>query len=97
MKRDDVIRILTRYRREIVQDHAVSSILLFGSVARDQATTDSDVDLLAAFEHPPGFDGYMSLKFLLEGLLGCRVDLVMDGALTPEARPLVEQEAIRVA
>ena len=71
--------------------------MLFGSVARDEAATASDVDLLVTFERPPGFDGYMSLKFRLEELLGCRVDLVMDGALKPEARPIVEQEAIRVA
>jgi hypothetical protein len=39
----------------------------------------------------------MSLKFRLEELLGCRVDLVMQTALKPFARPVVEQEAIRVA
>ena len=97
MRRDAVVKILTRHSCELVRDHRVSSIRLFGSIARDEATTASDVDLLVAFEQPPGFDGYMTLKFRLEELLGCRVDLVMDGALKPEARPVVEQEAIRVA
>ena len=97
MRRDDVTKILTRHSRELMRDHRVSSILLFGSVARDEATAASDVDLLVAFKEPPGFDGYMALKFRLEELLGCRVDLVMDGALKPEARPVVEQEGIRVA
>jgi uncharacterized protein len=55
------------------------------------------VDLLVSFHRPPGFDGYMSLKWRLEAVLGCRVDLVMDAALRPEARPIVEAEAVRVA
>ena len=49
------------------------------------------------FDKPPGFDGYMGLKFRLEELLQCRVDLVMQTALKPFARAIVEQEAIRVA
>jgi predicted nucleotidyltransferase len=39
--------------------------MLFGSVARNEAITASDVDLLVAFEQLPGFDGYMTLKFRL--------------------------------
>lgn len=97
MKRDNVIDILKGHADEFRRVHGVRSIALFGSVARNEATTASDVDLLVTFEYPPGFDGYMRLKFRLEELLGCRVDLVMDGALKPEARPVVEQEAIRVA
>ncbi len=97
MKRKEVIGILQRHADELTRGHAVRSILLFGSVARNEATSASDVDLLVSFDHPPGFDGYMRLKFRPEELLECRVDLVMDGALKPEARPIVEQEAIRVA
>ena len=75
----------------------VKSLALFGSVARDEATSASDVDLLVEFSEPPGFDGYMNLKFRLEELLDGRVDLVMNNALKPEMRGAVEKEAIRVA
>jgi hypothetical protein len=44
-----------------------------------------------------GYDGYFALKCYLEALLGAPVDLVMEGALRPWARPQVEQEAIDVA
>jgi len=53
--------------------------------------------LLVRFQSPPGYDGYFALKCYLEALLGAPVDLVMDGALRPWARPQVEQEAIDVA
>lgn len=40
---------------------------------------------------------YIDLKFYLEQILNCRVDLVMEGALKPWARPLVEQEMVYVS
>lgn len=97
MRRAEVVRTLTEHRNELRTQFGVSSLALFGSVARDEATAASDVDVLVEFEAPPGFDGYMGLKFRLEDLLGCRVDLVMRTALKPFARPVVEREAIRVA
>ena len=75
----------------------VKSLALFGSVARDEAGPESDLDLLLEFEGPATFDLYMGLKLFLEDLLGCRVDLVMSKALKPRMRPHVEREAVRVA
>lgn len=70
---------------------------LFGSVARDEAGAQSDVDVLVRFVGPATFDRYMGLKQLLEDLLGRRVDLVAERALRPELRPRVERVAVRVA
>ena len=75
----------------------VQSLYLFGSLAREDATAKSDVDLLVEFASPPGFDRYMGFKLYLEDLLNQPVDLVMKTALKPWARPTVEQEAIYVA
>jgi uncharacterized protein len=97
MTRSEAIAILSRYRGEIEQEFKITSLALFGSVARDEAGPDSDVDILVRFAEPPGWDGYLALKWRLEELLGTSVDLVMDGALRPWARPIVESESIRVA
>ena len=97
MTRDDALAILRRHQNELRQHYQVKSLALFGSVARNEASPASDVDLLVEFETPPGFDGYMALKFRLEDVLGCRVDLVMRRALLPQAEPTVAREAIRVA
>jgi uncharacterized protein len=96
MDRDEVLRILHVHRDEMRHRYGVASLALFGSVARNEAGQTSDVDLLVEFAEPPGFDGYMALKFWLEDLLHCPVDLVMRKALKPHAVPVVEEEAIRV-
>lgn len=97
MKRDEALAILSARRTELRGQYGVRSLALFGSVARDEAEAASDVDLLVEFETAPGFDGYMALKFRLEELLGCRVDLVMRRALLPRAELAVAREEIRVA
>ena len=97
MRREEVLRILSEHRRHLEERHGVRFIALFGSVARDQASPESDIDVLVEFATRPGFDGYMRLKEHLESLLGQGVDLVMTGALKPSVRPEIEREAIRVA
>ncbi len=97
MNRKSVVDILTSHRDEMGHRFGVKSLALFGSVARDEAGSASDIDLLVEFRETPGLSEYMKLKFWLEELLGRPVDLVMRGALKPWARPIVEAEAIRVA
>jgi predicted nucleotidyltransferase len=96
MKRDEVLKLLIEHRKDLTR-LGVKSLALFGSVARDESKPTSDVDLLVEFEGKATFDGYMGLKFFLEELLGCRVDLVTRKALKPRVRPYVEKEAVYVA
>lgn len=96
LRRDDVVARLTAKRDEI---HAfgLSSLALFGSVARDEARPDSDVDLLATFESGVTSDRFFGAKFFLEDLLGKRIDLVTQDALRERVRQNIEPELIRVA
>jgi predicted nucleotidyltransferase len=96
-KRAEVIGFLSAHRQELEERFGVRSLALFGSMARDEAGPDSDVDILVEFLETPDLTEYMRFKFWLEDRLGRQVDLVMKGALKPWARPLVEAEAIRVA
>jgi len=75
----------------------VRSVAVFGSTARGEAGTDSDIDVLIEFSERATFDRYMEVKFFLEEMLGRRVDLVTQSALKPRMRPQVEQEAIYVS
>jgi uncharacterized protein len=74
----------------------VKSLAVFGSTARDEASLTSDVDILVTFEESPTYDQYIETKFLLEELLGCRVDLVIQDGLKPLIRAQVEKEAVYV-
>lgn len=93
---DEIIEEIRRQRAQL-DALGVKSLGLFGSVARGEARTDSDVDLLVAFDGPATFDRYMDLKFFLEELLGRRVDLVTERGLREAVRPTVERELRRVA
>lgn len=97
MPREKVLALLRQHWAEIQTQFGVERLMLFGSTARGEAHAGSDIDLLVRFSAPPGYDGYFALKCYLEALLGAPVDLVMEGALRPWARPQVEQEAIDVA
>jgi predicted nucleotidyltransferase len=96
MKRDDALAVLRAHVGNLAR-FGVKSLALFGSVARDEAGPESDLDLLVEFEGRATFDNYMSLKLYLEDLLGSPVDLVMRKALRPRMVPAVEREAVRVA
>ena len=95
MNREAILRLLSDHWDDI-QRFGVKSLALFGSVARGEDHADSDVDLLVEFEGPATFDAYMELKFYLENLFGCQVDLVTTKALKPRLRSIVEKEAFYV-
>ncbi len=96
MRRDEVLKILHEHRTQ-VNKFGVKSLAVFGSVARDEARADSDVDVLVEFDPPPTFERYMDLKFYLEELLGCAVDLGTPNTLKPRIRPRIQAEALYVA
>jgi len=96
MGRDDVLALLAAHRAEI-ERFGVESLRLFGSVARGEASSGSDVDLLVSFREAPTFSGYMKLRIFLEDLLGSKVDLITESGLREGVRPYVEKDAIRVA
>jgi hypothetical protein len=95
MRRDEVLAIL-RAHRDDLRRLGARSLSLFGSTARDEARVDSDIDLLVELAEPATFDAFMDLKFYLEDLFGCQIDLVTSKALKPRIRPSVEREAILV-
>ena len=96
MKRSQVIQILSERQGELARQYGVKSLALFGSVARDQATEASDVDLLVEFDRPVGYFGLFALQDHLQALLGCRVDVGTPGSLKPRIRERVQGECIRV-
>jgi hypothetical protein len=97
MKRSDVLRILHEKRGELSEKYGVKSLALFGSVARDEARPDSDVDLLVEFDRPVGLFAFIGLQQFLETLLGCKVDLGTLRSLKPRLKDSVLQEAIYVS
>ena len=96
MNREEVLKLLKK-NSPALKRLGVNSLALFGSTARNEATTSSDVDIMVVFKSSPTFDQYTDTRFYLEDLLGSKVDLVTQEGLRPLVRAEVEKEAIYVA
>lgn len=96
MNRARALELLTQSKPVLATRYGVTQLALFGSTARDAAQSDSDVDILVAFDGPATSERYFGVQFYLEDLLGCEVDLVTEKALRAELRPFIEKEAVRV-
>jgi len=75
----------------------IASIAVFGSVARDEATHESDVDLLVEFTGPVGLFEFNRIRRRLEELVGHPVDLVTRDALHPALAENILREAVPTA
>ena|SRR5712691_4706345 len=96
MRKADALRIIAEHEQEL-RAAGVRSLFLFGSVARDAARPDSDVDLLVEFDRPVGFFRLFDVQEQLAAMLGRRVDLVTRGGLRPELKDVILAEAVRAA
>ncbi len=94
MRQQEALAILANHQNTL-KDFGVKSLMLFGSVARDEARTDSDIDLLVEFDRPVGLFTFVRLKRYLEEILESSVDLGTPDSLKPYLQEPVFREAIR--
>ena len=90
------LEALRHYRKEILrlaEHYRAHNVRVFGSVARGEAKSFSDLDLLVKFE--PGVNLFEQICFEqeLQDLLGCWVDVVSEDGLKPTHRERILSEA----
>ncbi len=88
---------LSKSRLPDLQQRGIKSLAVFGSVARGDAIASSDIDVLVEFNRPVGLFEFIRLKYFLEELTSCRVDLVTRDAIRPAMREAILNEAVYVA
>ncbi len=91
-KREQILETLVQ-NRHVLERLGVRRIGLFGSGARGTAGETSDLDFLVEFR-AKSFDAYMDLKFFLEELFQCDVDLVLLDSIKPRLRRTILAEAV---
>ena len=96
MTKNEVLHLLRAHKETLAERFGVTGLALYGSFARDQATSKSDIDVLVEFDTPPDWRRYFGAQFYLEDLLGRPVDLATEGEVRDEIRPYVEQDVIHV-
>lgn len=95
MTREQVMALIRAHRAEL-EALGVKSLELFGSVARNEAKPDSDVDFLVEFAIEATLFDLFRVRHYLEDLLRSKVDLGTRAALKAHLRDFVAQEVIRV-
>jgi len=77
---------------EICRRNDVAMLGVFGSVARGEATVQSDIDLLVRFSKQKSLLGAADLAIQIEAAVGKRVDLFTEAAISPYIRDQVKRE-----
>jgi hypothetical protein len=97
LRRDQTLQQLSAMLPELRARFDVRELGIFGSVARDEATLQSDLDVIVDFNSSATFMNFMRLREYLETAFGSRVDLLTYGALQDRLRSQIETEVLRVA
>ena len=95
--RAQTLQILHDALPDLQRRFDVRSLRIFGSVARDESSPESDVDILVDFAKPVGLFRLADLRRYLSEILGRPVDVGTEESLRPRVRRVVIEEAIRVA
>lgn len=92
---EEYIGLLVAHAEELQTRFGITSMRLFGSVARGDHHEGSDVDIFVTM--PPKFFNYIEAAQYLEQLLGCHVDLISDHKnLRPFFKKQIEQDGINI-
>jgi uncharacterized protein len=93
-EKDAIIARLRAALPDLRQRWPIRSLALFGSMARDEATAESDLDVLVDFDKPIDMFAFLALEDELAGLAGRRVDLVSRAALKRHIGQRILAEAV---
>jgi len=97
LTKHELERKLAAYRPEL-RKMGVISLAVFGSVARNEATQRSDIDLLVDLDRDVGLFHLFEIQHRLEEIIGVpKVDLLQKDAIHPALREQILSEAINVA
>jgi len=91
------LKELETKRKEILRVakvHGARNVRVFGSVARSRTKPASDVDFLVDMEAGRTLLDLVGLWQDLEDLLGCKVDVVTEGGVSPYLRDRILDEAV---
>lgn len=90
----EIEAILRARRDEMARNYGITEIGVLGSCIRGEATGESDIDILVAFDQPVGFFRFLEFEEQLSEWLGAKVDLVTRTALKPHIGRSILSEVV---
>lgn len=82
--------------REFCKKYGITFLGIFGSFARNEAKSESDIDILVKFERVGGLLEFMKVEYELGDLLGKKVDLVEENGIPGLLKKRIKKEVIPV-
>jgi hypothetical protein len=92
---ETIVSTLRKHKPELIRKYPITSIGVFGSYVRGEASLDSDVDVAVEISAPMGLN-FVAMADEIESLLGLPTDVVTLRSLKPEVRRIVMDEIIYV-
>lgn len=90
----DYIAIIEQNRTKITHDFGIKTLRIFGSVSRNEQTTESDLDVCVETETPNPFL-LADFKGFLQGLFQCQVDVIrIHKNMNPLLRSRIERDGV---
>jgi len=97
VKRKTIIEYLRNHQQEFLDKYGVCKIGLFGSVARDEQSAASDIDVVVEMvPEKKTLHNFLEFKRTLEKAFGRTVDLGMETAIKPALRKAIQEEIVYV-
>jgi len=94
--RDEILNILRKYKNNNLNKYGILELGLFGSIARDQASSNSDVDICIKTKTPDMF-ALVHIKDELQEILSNSIDIVrIRDKMNPYLKSRINKEAIYV-
>jgi len=94
MDKQTILAFLKENRIMLQEKYQIKKIGLFGSYAKGEETSESDIDILV--DMPSSFDLYYDLKEFLEKSFGKSIDLGMEKSIRKLIRSKIEEDIVYV-
>ncbi len=88
---EDIVKVLKAHRKEVAEKYGIKSIRIFGSYTEGKQRETSDVDLIVVFEKTPSLIELIRIEEELGEMLGVKVDLLTDEAISPFIKPYIRE------
>jgi predicted nucleotidyltransferase len=95
-EKEEVLAALSAALPELQRQWPIHSLAIFGSVAREEESAESDLDVLVEFQRPIALSSFLRLERTLSEIAGRPVDLVSRASLKPFIGARILSEAVPV-
>jgi len=93
LNKQKIIRLINQNIEELKQRYPIKSIALYGSYARGEQDSSSDIDLLVDFTQPIGME-IIDLTLDMEKILNSKVDIVTYNAIKNRLFKYIKNELV---